>query len=116
MTRNIGIQRGLLIGGLALGHFVTTVYVCLLSFSGVMAHFDTGADETFQEHLTVQAAQILAFPGRNVAEYINSNYLRPWSGVVWLFNSIFWAVCVYMLMAFALACFRRKHDKRYATE
>lgn len=93
MYRKQLLRQGLLIFALAFAHCIASFFAVMTSFGDIMARFDTGADETSQEHFARRIADILTFPASTIMDYFGSVHLGRWANLLWFSNSVLWALC-----------------------
>lgn len=93
MYRKQLLRQGLRIFALAFAHCIASFFAVMTSFGDLMARFDTGADETSQEHFARRIADILTFPGETINEHFGPVYLGRWADLISFSNSVLWALC-----------------------
>ena len=102
------VRQGLLIAAFAFAHYAVWVGAVMISFGSGMARFDTGADETLQEHFATRLADALGFPGGNITEHFGLVYLGKWAELILFLNSVLWALCLYAFVFGVMFLLRRQ--------
>jgi hypothetical protein len=86
----ISRRRGLIIGAIAAGHYLLTLFMLLMMLGTTMARFDGGNPSRLSESFFEGAFAVLASPMFALLQLFDIKRTGLWGGLGFIANSVLW--------------------------